>query len=164
MTVFFAPLVSLSILCVPTLAAEPKSPKKEAKRQELVRLEFNPGGGPWSGESPFQGASWHAFGPGPGKGNIMQARAGIGDRFPVESKDGTKHFEVALENGLDDHLVVLVTAADVDQTVRLPRDKPVEITVAGAKYTLLYPTTRVAVATGERPTTNKAMIMVTQKP
>src|SRR5215204_3270949 len=141
MSDFVASIVRLSILWAPMMAAaaEPIPPKQEAKRQQLVRLEFNPGGGPWSGETPFQGASWHALGPGPGNGNSMQARAGIGDRFPVEDKGGTRHFEIELENGLDDHLVVLVIAGDVDQKVRLPRDKPVEITVAGAKYTVLYP-------------------------
>jgi hypothetical protein len=145
------------------VAAEPAPPAKAVK-QQLVRLEFNPGGGPWSGETPFHGASWSALGPGPGKDLFMQAHAGIGDRFPVQNKAGATLFEVVLENGLDDHLVVLVTGGDVDQKVRLPRDKGVEITIAGAKYTLCFPTTRVGAAPGERPSTNKAMIFVTQKP
>ena len=152
-------------LCLPLsiVAAEPAPPAKAVK-QQLVRLEFNPGGGPWSGETPFQGASFSALGPGPGKDLFMQAHAGIGDRFPVQNKAGATLFEVVLENGLDDHLMVLVTGGDVDQKVRLSRDKGVEIAIAGAKYTLCFPTTRVAAAPGEHPSTNKAMIFVTQKP
>jgi hypothetical protein len=145
-------------------AAEPAPPAKVAPKQQLMRLEFNPGGGPWSGETAFQGASWSALGPGPGRDNFMQASAGLGDRFPVQDKHGVTHFEVIVENGVDDHLVVLITSADVEQRVRLPRDKPAKVTVAGNKYTLLFPTNRVAAAPGERPSTNKARIFITREP
>ena len=145
-------------------AAEPAAQAKVAKRQHLARVEFNPGGGPSRGEAAFQGASWSALGPGPGKGNFMQARAGIGDRFPVRNRAGVTLFEIELENGVDDHLVVQITGGDVDQKVRLPRDKRVEITIAGVKYALTYPTTQVAAEAGERPSTNKATIFVTQTP
>ena len=114
MSVSVATILGLLLLCapVPAPAAEPIPPPKKEAKQQLVPLEFNPGGGPWVGETPFQGASWSALGPGPAKGSFMQARAGIGDRFPVQDKAGSTHFEIELENGVNDHLVVLVTAGD----------------------------------------------------
>jgi hypothetical protein len=166
MNALITPAVLLLVLCLhfQARAVEPPVPAKKVVKQQLMRLEFNPGGGPWKGEAAFQGASFTKLGPGLGRDNFMQARAGIGDRFPVQDKEDVTLFEVELENGLDDHLVVLITSGDVDQKVRLPRDKRVPITVAGSKYTLLFPTNQVAAAPGERPSTNKATIFVTKEP
>jgi hypothetical protein len=161
-------VASLGILLAHAPAAEPVAPAKAAGEKPLAaaRLEFNPGGGPWKGETPFQGASWTALGPGfgSGKGLTMQARAGVGDRFPVSHPQGPALFEIVLENGMDDHLVVLITSGEGEQKVRLPRDKKVEATVGGGKFTLLFPTSHVAAEPGTRPTTNKATIFVTQLP
>jgi hypothetical protein len=138
---------------------------KPAPAQIAAPLVFSPGGGPWKGETPFQGASWSALGPGIEKGVLMlQARAGIGDKFPVQKKEGTVLFEVTLENGTDDHLVLLIHSEDVDQRIKVTRNKATNFTVSGVKYQALFPKLTVAAAKGEKPTTNKATIMLTHRP
>src|SRR5687767_14886420 len=111
----------LLVACLPLRstsapAVEPQKPptEKNAKPDQVaVRLIFVPGGGPWKGEAPFQGASWSALGPGLQKGVLMlQARAGIGDKFPVQEKNGETLFDVILENGTDDHLVLLISSEE----------------------------------------------------
>jgi hypothetical protein len=125
---------------------------------------FAPGGGPWKGETPFQGASWSALGPGLEKGVLMlQARAGIGDKFPVQEKNGVTLFDVILENGTDDHLVLLIGSEEGEQKLKVARDKPSDLTVAGVKYRVMYPSLTVAAAKGEKPTTNKATIFIERR-
>jgi hypothetical protein len=151
--------------CMADEAAKPAAVAGERKSaQQLTREEFNPGGGPARGETGFQGASWSALGRGFADDIMMQARAGIGDKFPVAEKGKDPLFEVILENGTDDHLVLQIVSHERDQKVRVPRDKPVPITVAGSKYVLSFPTLRVAAAPGEHPSSNKVTIFVTRKP
>src|SRR5687767_2102570 len=71
-----------------TFAVHAEAPKPPPPAQEAVRLKFVPAGGPWKGETPFQGASWTALSPGWAPGVLqLHARAGIGDRFPVQEAD-----------------------------------------------------------------------------
>ena len=147
-----------------TSAADPEAPKPPPPAQEAVRLKFVPGGGPWKGEAPFQGASWTALGPGWAPGVLqLHARAGIGDRFPVQEGDGVTICEVVLVAGNDDRLLVDVLSRDGPQKVELPRDKPAKVEVAGVTYQLLYPSTSVAAAKNEKPATNKATIFVSRR-
>jgi hypothetical protein len=152
--------------CVVAAGIDQSAPvAKPAPAQVAVPLVFNPGGGAWRGETPFPGASWSALGPGIEKGVLMlQARAGIGDKFPVQKKEGAVLFEVTLENGTDDHLVLLIHSEDVDQKIKVTRNKAADFTVSGMKYQALFPKLRVAAAKGEKPTTNKATILLTHRP
>jgi hypothetical protein len=149
--------------CAQAFSAAPSPTDAKKPPQALARLEFNPGGGPWSGETPFQGASWSALEPGPGNDVMMMARAGLGDEFPVQTKAKETLFKVVLENGTDDHLILVITSDEGEQKVKVTRNKPAEVTVAGQKYDLAFPTQRVSAAVGERPSTNKATIWVIRK-
>jgi len=154
----FLPLL-LPLLFVQTSAKEPK-----ATGDVKARLRFLPEGGSWKGETPFKGASWHNLGPGLTKGVLwMQARAGVGDKFPVGEKDNATLFEVAVAEGNDERLVVEVRAKEGVQRVELPRDTSAPVEVAGAKYELRFPTVSVAAAPGEKPSTNKATIQVSRR-
>jgi hypothetical protein len=163
-----ATLILLISALAPTLAIEPEKPRETEKAgaaKVLVQLKFVPNGGPWKGETPFQGASWSALQPMFEKNTLtMQAHAGIGDKFPVEKKDGTKLFDVVLENGTDDHLVLGIYSEEEDQKIKVTRAKATDFTVAGAKYQAQFPRSRVMAEKGETPTTNKATIFVKQRP
>jgi hypothetical protein len=160
----FVLFVGITIPCI--AAEQPTPPKaapeeKSAPKQISVRLEFHPGGGPARGEAGFQGASWSKLAPGlDPKALTLQARAGIGDKFPVQENEQTTLFEITLENGTDDHLMVSIDSEAGSQKLRRARDKEAAVLVAGVKYLLLYPTLHVAGKAGERPTTNKATIVV----
>lgn len=153
------------------LAAEPKQPpappaspeKSEPAKSETVRLRFVPDGGPWKGETPFKGASWSHLLDGFTKGTLhMQARAGIGDKFPVSVANGPVLFEVAVVSGNDEKIAVEVHAAGKVHKLELPRDKAAEVEVGGVKYSLRFPTSSVSAAPGEKPSTNKATVFVTR--
>jgi hypothetical protein len=82
-----------------------------------------------------KGASWSALGKAPmvKPGELFaQARAGIGDKFPV-AENGKTHFEVVLTGGDDDHLLIEVRAKDSTQKLDLPRDKRTPVQVGGGK-------------------------------
>jgi hypothetical protein len=162
------PLVFLTIWvnCVIAAGTDQSTPvAKPAPAQVAVPLVFNPGGGAWKGETPFQGASWSALGPGIEEGVLMlHARAGIGDKFPVQKKEGAVLFEVTLENGTDDHLVLLIHSEDIELKIKVTRNKATDFTVSGIKYQALFPKLTVAAAKGDKPTTNKATIMLTHRP
>ena len=160
----FVLLFGVSIFSL--IAEQPTPPKaapeeKSAAKQISVRLEFHPGAGPARGEAGFQGASWSKLAPGLNpKALTLQARAGIGDKFPVQEKEDVTLFEITLENGTDDHLTVSIDSEAGSQKLRLDRDKETAFLVAGVKYLIIYPTLHVAGKAGERPTTNKATIVV----
>lgn len=157
MKYFLLPALLLALLGS-ALADEPKAGTVKA------RLRFVPDGGAWKGETAFEGASWHNLGPGLEKDVLwMQARAGLGDKFPVQEKDRVTLFEVALLEGNDDRVVIEVRAKGGAQRIELPRDKPAPVKVAGRKYELRYPTLSVAAAPGENPSTNKATIQVSRR-
>ena len=165
-------LLSLACLAViwmnhATAEESKESPpsEKASPAQVAVPLVFNPGGGAWKGESPFQGASWSALGPGVEEGVLMlQARAGIGDKFPVKKQGGPTLFEVTLENGTNDHLVLVIHSEEIDQKIKITRNQSTEFKVSGIKYQALFPNLTVAAAKGEKPTTNKATIFLTHRP
>jgi hypothetical protein len=96
------------------------------------------------------------------KGTLqMQARAGIGDKFPVGPEKGSALFEVVVVSGNDDKIAVEVLAGGKTQKLELPRDKKAEVEVGGLKFSLLFPTSSVSAAPGEKPSTNKATVFVT---
>jgi hypothetical protein len=146
-----------------TGTASPQGEKDKAANSILERLRFVPGGGPWKGETASDGASWHNLRPGLTKGVLdMRGRAGLGDSFPVGVTDDTTLFTVKVVEGNDDQLTVEVNSEGLQKVV-LKRDKAEEVEVTGLKYKLLYPSTSVAAAPGEKPTTNKATIFVSRK-
>lgn len=116
------------------------------------------------GRASYDGASQTALVQGPQKGILwLQAHARIGDKFPVQMQGGVTLFEVVLVAGDDDHLVLEIRSKEGSQKINLPRDKDQTVEVAGVKYELLYPSISVAAAGNERPTTNKAMLMVKRR-
>ena len=138
----------------------PSAPPTEV----AVRMRFVPGGPPAKGSSDFEGASFTALGEGPVKGELWcQANAGVGDKFPVIDKEGVTLFEVLLAAGDDDHLVLEIRAKEGTKKIDLHRDKLGSVEVAGIKYGLSYPSVSVAARPNEKPTTNKAMLMVTRR-
>jgi|GEM_PF-4424887 len=151
-------------------AAQEKKPapsaapdKSEPAKSETVKLRFVPDGGPWKGETPFKGASWSQFRDGFTKGTFhMQARAGLGDKFPVAFPKGPDLFEVVVVSGNDEKIAVEVRAGDKVHKLELPRDKSAQVEVGEVKYSLLFPTSSVSAAPGEKPSTNKATIFVTR--
>jgi hypothetical protein len=148
-------------------AAAPAGKAAAAQQNRLARLRFAPEGEAWRGETPFEGASWHKLGPAPGgRADVlmMQGRAGVGDKFPVQSKEGVTLFEVFLAEGGDKQLGVEVRTKAAPQKVEIKRDKSAKVEVDGVKYTLSFPTISVEAQPGEDPSTNKATIMVTQYP
>jgi len=158
----------MKLFLLPLLVALPLSAlfAEEAKTGTSVkaRLRFVPEGGAWKGETTFKGASWHNLGPGLTKGVLwMQARAGVGDKFPVGEKDDAPLFEVAVLEGSDERIVVEVRSKDGNQRINLPRDKAAPVEVAGAKYQLRFPTVSVEAAPGEQPSTNKATVHVSRR-
>jgi hypothetical protein len=131
--------------------------------QVTVRMRFVPGGPPAKGSSDFKGASCTSLVPGPEKGVLWcQAHAGVGDQFPVITETGEKLFDVLLAEGDDDHVVLDIRSKEGVKRINLPRDKAGSVEVAGIKYGLSYPSVSVAAAPNDKPTTNKAMLMVTR--
>jgi hypothetical protein len=136
----------------------------EEESRISARLRFVPDGGAWKGETPTKGASWTALGPGLEKNTLfLQARAGIGDKFPIQDKAGHNLFEIKIVEGDDDRLVAEVNSKSGIQKVELSRDRSAEVRISGTKYELLYPTITVAAAPKENPSTNKATVMVTRR-
>lgn len=126
-----------------------------------VRVRFVPGSVPTSPLESGSGAVWSSLHPGPGGKLILQAWAGIGDKFPVQDKDDLLHFEVELKDGDDDHLSLDILSQQVVQKIDVQRDKPAQVQVAGIEYELTYPS--VSVSSKENKfTTNKAMLLVTR--
>ena len=129
-----------------------------------VRMRFVPGGPPAKGSSDYEGASFTALGPGPAKGVLWcQAHAGVGDQFPVIDAQNVKLFDVRLAKGDDDHVVLEIRSKEGVKKIDLGRDERGSVKVAGIEYELLYPSVSVAGAPDEKPTTNKAMLMVTRR-
>ena len=123
-------------------------------------LVFLPGGGPWKGEAPFQGASWTALKEDPASPFAMTARAGVGDRFPATDASGFTHFEVLLENGTADHLALRIISEEGEQKIRVPVDKSAEFKVRNTSWVAAFPTRQVMADAGTRPSTDKAMILI----
>lgn len=92
----------------------------------------------------------------------MQARAGIGDKFPVSIANGPVLFEVAVVSGNDEKITIEVLVAGKVHPLELPRDKAADVEVGGVKYSLQFPSSSVSAAPGEKPSTNKATIFVTR--
>ena len=139
---------------------KPSAPPAEV----AVRMRFVPGGPLAKGSSDFKGASFTELGEGPVKGELWcQAHAGVGDTFPVIDKKGVTLFEVLLAEGDDDHVMLEIRSKEGAKKIDLPRDKAGSVEVAGIKYGLSYPSVSVAAAPKEKPTTNKAMLMVTRR-
>jgi hypothetical protein len=145
-----------------SLALEPAAAPEKSR---VARLQFDPNGKAWTGETAFKGASWTSLNPGLEKGVLMlQARAGVGDSFPVQEKSGKTLFTVKLAEGNDSRLVLEISAKEQEsRKVELARDKRAEVEISGTKYELLFPTTSVAAATDEKPSTNKATVIVTRR-
>jgi hypothetical protein len=136
----------------------------EEQQTTSARLRFVPEGGAWKGESEFKGASWTHLGPGLKADSLfLQARVGVGDKFPVQDKAGATLFEIKLVEGNDDRVAVEVQTKSGNQKVDLPRDRSVEVNVSGTKYELLYPSIRVGASAKETPSTNKATLIVTRR-
>jgi hypothetical protein len=87
---------------------------------------------------------------------------GLDESFPVVDEKGVTRFTVKMTEGDDKHLVLEVSTKDGSQKVGLVRDDPTEVTVAGTKYELRFPTTQVN--SNAKTTTDQAMIFVTQRP
>jgi len=106
-----------------------------------------------------KGAVWTSLHPGPGQKLILQAWAGIGDKFPVKDKDSTVHFEVLLTDGDDDHLSLEILSPQGVQMIDVQRDQPAQLHVAGIEYQFTYPSVNVS-SKENKSTTNKAMIII----
>jgi hypothetical protein len=157
-------LVPLMALCVHAGFAADKDKPAAARPEVAVRMRFVPGDPPAKGSSDFKGASCTSLVPGPEKGVLWcQAHAGVGDQFPVITEDGVKLFDVRLAEGDDDHVVLEIRSKEGAKKIDLPRDKAGSVEVEGIKYGLSYPSVTVAAAPNEKPTTNKAMLMVTRR-
>lgn len=163
-------LLSLSIH--PGLAADNEKPEPDAPsaspaasvKLESVRVRFVPGSLPMKGEASYEGASWTALVPGPQRGVLwLQAHAGIGDKFPVQSQAGETLFEVLLVKGNDDHVVLEVRSKEDSQSIDLVRDRVKSLKVGEIEYEFDYPSIYIGAAKNEKPTTPKAMLMVTRR-
>ena len=93
---------------------------------------------------------------------MAQARAGMGDTFPVQERDGRTLFRICVVEGNDDRLVLEIRTTEAPRRVELRRDKPVSVQIAESRYELLYPS--VTVSSGGPPTTTKATLIVTRRP
>lgn len=156
-------LISLSLQTA-TAAEKDKPASLAPATEQLKRVRFVPGSAPMKGSSDFKGASCTGLVPGPRKGELwLQAHADVGDDFPVIDEKGVTLFEVLLKAGDDDHLVLEIHTKEGKQKIDLQRDKAGAVTVAGIKYDLSYPSVSVAAAPNAKPTTNKAMLMVTRR-
>jgi hypothetical protein len=157
-------LVLLTALGIHTSLAADEDKPSAPPAEGAARMRFVPGGPPAKGSSDYKGASYSALVPGPGKGVLwLQAHAGIGDTFPVRDKAGMTLFEVIVAEGDDDHLVLEVHSKEGSKKIDLARDKAGAVEVAGIKYVLSYPSISVGAAPGEKPTTNKAMLIVMRR-
>ena len=110
-------------------------------------------------------ADWSALGNGPGAKEgttVLMAHAGVGDTFPVQDKAGHTLGEVFIADGDDTHLQVEVRSKEGLQKIELRRDKAVSVEMARSKIALLFPTVSVNAAENRKPTTNKAMLIVTR--
>ena len=173
MNISFVFLLSLLVVGTHTGCAAEKDKKDgsvptaevpPAAKQQSVRMRFVPGTPPRKGSVDYAGASQTDLGPGPVKGVLWcQAHAGVGDQFPVIDKEGVKLFEVRLAEGNDDRVVLEISSKEGVKKIDLPRDKRGAVKVGGIEYELLYPSVSVAGTPDEKPTTNKAMLMVTRR-
>lgn len=159
-----APFFALLLIVASCAAGDAKAPEAKKPAKHLAPLVFVPNGGPWKGETPFQGASCTTLDTDAKAVFGLMARAGLGDEFPVQDKKGTILFEVRLENGTADHLSLVISSEEGEQKVRVPIDKGAEFSVRGEKYRVDFPTQTVEAGPGERPSTNKAMILIKRKP
>jgi len=150
----------------PDQPAPPPSATADVAKVQLVRvrLRFVPGSPTRPGNSDFKGASFMKLCPGPGKGTLWcQAHAGVGDRYPVTDEAGVNRFDVLLADGDDDHVILEISSREGVKRIELARDKPGALELAGIKYELLYPSVSVGGMPDEKATTNKAMLIVTQR-
>jgi hypothetical protein len=153
--------IALGILTSVVIAEDAK---KEESTQVSVPEKFVPGSKPMKGESAFDGAAYMSLTKGGPPGPHawwMQARSGIGDKFPVQKELNQPIFEVRVAAGDDEHLILEILEKGAPQKIELKKDKPVEAKVAGEKYEFYYPTLSKAGVKGEILTTPKATIMVT---
>ena len=138
-----------------------------------ARREVEAGGRIPAGTQPLRflasaeeggGAAVTALVPAPGRPGALwvRATAGLGDTFPVREPGGPALFDVAVVEGDDLHLVLEVRTGGGARRVRVPRDVPKKLGVAGATYEFYYP--RCHVSSEDWPVTSKALIMVTRLP
>jgi hypothetical protein len=123
-----------------------------------VRQRFVPTAGPSSG-----GASWSPLAAARNQPAVCwaQARAGLGDSFPVQDEAGKTAFEVVVAGGDDAQLLLEIRSSEGSQRIGLGRDKPEPVNLGGRCYELLYPT--VTVSTADITTTSKALILITRR-
>ena len=93
---------------------------------------------------------------------MLMAHAGIGNSFPVGEKDKPKAFDVKVIAGDDDYLKLEVRTEKGSDHYDVKRDGTVSVQVAGHKFTIAYPS--VTVSSGDKPTTDNAMIIVNRFP
>jgi hypothetical protein len=132
---------------------------REWPRYHSVRQQFVPA----SGSASSGGATWSNLVPAPHHPGVSwaEARAGIGDSFPVQEEVGQTAFNVVVTEGDDEHLIVELRSSEGAQRVGLGRDKSESVHLGGRDYELLYPT--VTVSTADITTTSKALIIVTRR-
>ena len=144
---------SLFLLCFTAFLAN----SALAEEPHLVRQRFVP-------DAREHGASFSALRPGTGKDGeqFLQAWASVGDSFPVKDQAEKTRFTVVVKDGDDDHLVMEIRNDEAVQRIDVKRDKFAEVTVAGTRYILSYPS--VSVSSADKATSNQAMIMVSVRP
>lgn len=124
-----------------------------------VPLRFLP-----SAEKRGGGAAVTALVPAPGRPGALwlRADAGLGDAFPVREQGGPTLFEVAVVEGDDVRLVLEIRRGKDSRRLKVPRDVPAELKVAGATYQFCFP--RCHVSSRDWPVSSKALIMITRLP
>jgi len=110
------------------------------------------------------GAHFTRLCPAPGRPGALFAivHAGLRDKFPIKDQDGRVVFRVTVPEATDERFVLEIKAETGSQKIDLPRDKPVTIEVAGARFEFYYPTSHVS--SEGKTTTNKALLIVTRVP
>src|SRR4051794_22429677 len=105
LSILFVGVVAHAALSAENDAASGGPPPASA--QKLVRVRFVPEKASASDPSVGGGASFSKLVPGPEKEMLLlQAHAGIGDKFPVPTEKGGTLFKVLLADGNDDRLVL----------------------------------------------------------
>ena len=135
------------------------------KTNSMRRVRFVPGSPPTSPLEASGSAVWTALRPFPEPDSdslVLNAWAGVGDKFPVGTKGGATLFEVLLKDGDDERVSLEILSDHGSQTIEVQRDKPAQVEVAGVKYEFTYPTVGVG-STEEKTTTNKAMLIVSTR-
>ena len=138
-------------------AAGDTPPPAENAKSPNVRIRFIPDAVPTKGFD-HKGASGTSIGPPPG----AMIHMGVAESFPVHDNEGHQLFDMSMTKGDDDHVVLEIKKDDVKQTLELKRDKAGSVVVAGATYTILYPSLEVAREGHEAPISNQVMLVVSK--